>query len=132
MKKISQKRQAAKKTSRPKTTSKPSKQNDPGTTISSLADLAKKTKALATYGEQIHTRAHELDQEAHALHELSHQTATASQQMHGHHPAGGPDAGEIVTNDIQPGDGIPFPIVGIGASAGGYEAFAEFLQQIPE
>src|SRR3974390_2153532 len=37
----------------------------------------------------------------------------------------GVEAGEIVTDDKAGKKGKPFPIVGIGASAGGYEAILE-------
>ncbi len=43
-----------------------------------------------------------------------------------------PGLGELATDtDISPPRGNPFPIVGIGASAGGLEAFAEFFSALP-
>jgi two-component system CheB/CheR fusion protein len=44
-------------------------------------------------------------------------------------------AGERVpapSPEARPGEGAPFPIVGIGASAGGLEAFEQFLRNVPE
>jgi len=77
--------------------------------------------------------AHALDKNADALHasvHAAHETASAL-----HSKAAGPvpaaEGGEIVIDEKQRGKGTPFPIVGIGASAGGYEAFAEFLHTLP-
>ena len=40
---------------------------------------------------------------------------------------------ELATeSDYSPPRGNPFPVVGIGASAGGLEAFAELLAALPE
>ena len=41
--------------------------------------------------------------------------------------ADGPPADEDATADI----GVPFPVVGIGASAGGVEAVRQLLQALP-
>src|SRR5690349_10822946 len=35
-------------------------------------------------------------------------------------------------DDVSPPRGCPFPIVGVGASAGGLEAFIQFLHALPE
>jgi two-component system CheB/CheR fusion protein len=35
------------------------------------------------------------------------------------------------TEEGQPASALPFPVVGIGASAGGLEAFTEFLRALP-
>ncbi len=83
--------------------------------------------AQALYG-----KAHLLDEEADALHSSIH--ATHKQASALHTTALGPlptEGGDIVITDNERAE-KPFPVVGIGASAGGYEAFAEFLQHLPE
>jgi two-component system CheB/CheR fusion protein len=40
-------------------------------------------------------------------------------------------AGAVTVSDASPPRGNPFPIVGVGASAGGLEAFRQFLQALP-
>jgi two-component system, chemotaxis family, CheB/CheR fusion protein len=41
------------------------------------------------------------------------------------------DPGFITDNDISPPRGLPFPVVGVGASAGGLEAFTQLLRALP-
>src|ERR1041385_8062747 len=43
-----------------------------------------------------------------------------------------PDPELATENDYSPPRGNPFPIVGIGASAGGLEAFSQLLAELPE
>src|SRR5581483_4904704 len=43
-----------------------------------------------------------------------------------------PDPKLATETDFSPPRGTPFPIVGIGASAGGLEAFAQLLAALPE
>ncbi len=52
--------------------------------------------------------------------------------MHRQPPPDSADTTEIVTDDKSRGNGQPFTIVGVGASAGGYEAFGEFLTNLPK
>lgn len=40
-------------------------------------------------------------------------------------------AEETVTEDAEPGQSVSFPIVGVGASAGGLEAFTQLLKALP-
>ncbi|HYZ87080.1 MAG TPA: chemotaxis protein CheB, partial [Bryobacteraceae bacterium] len=51
-----------------------------------------------------------------------------------HKPEGNPvsPAAHVTESDISPPRGNPFPIVGIGASAGGLEAFGQLLAAMPE
>src|SRR5271166_2460364 len=42
-----------------------------------------------------------------------------------------PTKGDVVVAEIQPGSGTSFPIVGVGASAGGLEAFTQLLNALP-
>lgn len=41
------------------------------------------------------------------------------------------DAAHVTESDVSPPRGVPFPIVGIGASAGGLEAFGQLLRGLP-
>src|SRR5688500_7640139 len=43
-----------------------------------------------------------------------------------------PDPGLATETDYSPPRGNPFPIVGVGASAGGLEAFLQLLSAVPE
>ncbi|MEP6716609.1 MAG: chemotaxis protein CheB [Terriglobia bacterium] len=43
-----------------------------------------------------------------------------------------PSAGRAAETDYSPPRGNPFPVVGIGASAGGLEAFTDLLRHLPE
>jgi two-component system, chemotaxis family, CheB/CheR fusion protein len=54
------------------------------------------------------------------------QESDGQQPEQEHHPAA-----PITPTDTSPPRGNPFPIVGIGSSAGGFEAFTEFLAAIP-
>jgi two-component system, chemotaxis family, CheB/CheR fusion protein len=55
------------------------------------------------------------------------QDATVSSNGHAH-----PDPELATETDYSPPRGNPFPIVGIGASAGGLEAFAQLLAALPD
>ncbi|MFO1498195.1 MAG: CheR family methyltransferase [Verrucomicrobiota bacterium] len=102
--------------------SSPSKEN--------ASEAAQQVVASA---RQLYGTAHELDRQADALHasaDAAHQAAHSLHEAATPLPPGG-ESGAIVVDDKRAGGGEPFPIVGIGASAGGYEAFAEFLRQLP-
>src|ERR1044071_1007035 len=45
--------------------------------------------------------------------------------------SGGLNAGDVASASEDPHPEIPFPIVGVGASAGGLEAFTQLLQHLP-
>ncbi|MGH7971694.1 MAG: chemotaxis protein CheB, partial [Limisphaerales bacterium] len=68
--------------------------------------------------------------ELHSAADIAHSTAYAL-----HRPGDGAVAQEpedIVTNEMPQKPAVPFPVVGIGGSAGGYEAVADLLRQIPK
>src|SRR5205814_1625796 len=50
------------------------------------------------------------------------------------HPTAGqhPDPEFLDQDDVSPPRGRPFPIVGVGASAGGLEAFMQLLRALPD
>jgi two-component system, chemotaxis family, CheB/CheR fusion protein len=89
-------------------------------------------RAVSASAREIFGKAHQLDESADSVDaeaRAAHQIASAvHSQTAG--PAPAPEGGEIVIDEKQRGKGTPFPIVGIGASAGGYEAFAEFLRNL--
>lgn len=125
------KRAPAKPAPKNRTGAKPARR--PAPPKQSLAGEAKRTsQQIAANAEKLFDTAHELDRRADELHtsiDAAHQTA---QSLHGTAAQGaaGAEASAIVTDDKRQGKGKPFPIVGIGASAGGYEAFAELLRHL--
>lgn len=94
------------------------------------ADSAERVRAGT---EELHEKAHLLDLRADALHASIRATHQAASQLHSPsaQPLSGSDAQEIVIDDTPWRKSQPFTIVGIGASAGGYEASAEFLLHMP-
>jgi len=82
--------------------------------------------------EKLHGNVGRLEHQAEEIHhsiDEAHHTADA---LHEHAvDARGTDLPALVTDD-EPRKATPFPIVGIGASAGGYEAFADFLTNCPK
>lgn len=91
------------------------------------------TDQIVAGAQKLYQKAHELDVQADALHMSIDATHQAARALHGKTSpvAAGVDSGAIVVDDKRQATGKPFPIVGIGASAGGYEACAEFLRQLP-
>src|SRR5437870_2781449 len=81
-------------------------------------------RAHALYGqvEKAHFKAYELHRSAEQVHHSVWKTESI--------PLISGELADIVTDEHQRPK-APFPIVGIGASAGGYEAFTEFLSALP-
>ena len=132
MRKTSQKRRrAGKSAARSRTRTKA-----PGPVTRQKADAAQASQAageITRASRELFARARALDQQADLVHhgiETVHERARA---LHDQGPpaAPGTESGDIVVDDKLGHEGKPFPIVGIGASAGGYEAFAEFLRELP-
>jgi two-component system CheB/CheR fusion protein len=101
---------------------------------SKKASPSETAKTIAVGAQELYEKAHLLDHQADALHSSAHFVHELATNIptKGDLPLSGPDGAEIVTDDKQSGKGKPFAIVGIGASAGGYEAFADFLQNLPK
>ena len=87
------------------------------------ADVLERSHKLHAASDLVHTRSEDLHGSIHQMHEDLEQRNLG--------PAPGPEPVELVTDDNQSGNGAPFPIVGIGASAGGFEAFNEFVAHLP-
>src|SRR5258707_10589351 len=82
--------------------------------------------------EQLDGNVSRLEHQAEELHHPIDQAHHMADALHGHAAeARGTDLPALVTDD-EPRKATPFPIVGIGASAGGYEAFADFLTNLPK
>jgi two-component system CheB/CheR fusion protein len=112
------------------TSRKSSKGSKPGAgKKASLGEIAKRITAGA---QGLYEKAELVDEQADALHVSGDAVdeLAANLREQAEQPVSVGDGGEIVTDDKQVGTSKPFPIVGIGASAGGYEAFAEFLQYL--
>jgi two-component system CheB/CheR fusion protein len=105
-----------------------------GAGIAKRPDLAQTAQRIAAGAEELYDKAHHVERQADALHGSIDSTHRAAKALHGKAaPIIGSETGDIVIDDgKQTGKGKPFPVVGIGASAGGYEAFAEFLQNLPQ
>src|SRR5215831_16174644 len=88
-------------------------------------------KALAE-AEQLFGKSHEVDKEADELHqsirEMRERVQSGGALSRGAGLAA--ETSAIVVDEKAEADGKPFPIVGIGASAGGFEAFTDFLQAL--
>src|SRR5262249_39295202 len=91
--------------------------------------LAEKTKRLVAGAEHLHSTADIVHKKADQLHKMIHAVNQGESIRQKQHPAG-PET-DIVTDDGHRGKPKSFSIVGIGASAGGYEAFADMLTQLP-
>ena len=95
--------------------------------------LLESAETVASGAQELFEKAHLLDQKADALHMSAHKLhVKASKVPTAEDYVSMPDGGDIIIGDEKDGNGKPFAIVGIGASAGGYEAFAEFLQHLPK
>lgn len=86
-------------------------------------------KALSS-AQEVFNKAELLDKKADTLHGALDETHL---KVQGRGAAGaGSEISEIVVDEKAKVDGKPFPIVGVGASAGGFEAFTDFLVSLPK
>lgn len=95
-----------------------------GSAENQVAKVLSHAEKLHDRADEVHTKADELH---HSIREMRHVVR---------HPGVSSnlniEASAIVTDEKRVGKGVPFSIVGIGASAGGYEAFTEFLMHLPK
>lgn len=94
------------------------------------APIPASAEQVASGAREVLTKAHQVDQQAKAL----HRKVRAARRVALPHGAAAakPDSAELVIDEKPEGKAKPFLIVGIGASAGGFEAFGEFLQHLPK
>lgn len=83
-------------------------------------NLTASAKASAEGAKEVYRAVDELHQKAEALHQAIHDVE---------HNV---EAPELVVDEKDDDQAKPFPVVGIGASAGGYEAFTDFLGALPK
>jgi two-component system CheB/CheR fusion protein len=88
--------------------------------------VASRAKDLHEAADRVHRRADQL----HKFADEVHQNLEGSPQQHA--PDSAAPALEIVTAETETRKSKLFPIIGVGASAGGYEAFADFLAKFPK
>ena len=96
---------------------------------SSAAEISREAERIAADSRKLYSRAHEVQKKSDEVHhgiEDLHRAVSAT-----HDGLDASEATEIVTHERSGGDGKPFTIVGVGASAGGYEAFDELLTKLP-
>lgn len=89
-----------------------------------VAAVLTDAKKLQTNVGELHLKARELHQSVRDVHKASQGVDLL------HSPAS--DRVDLVTEEKQPGGVAPFPIVGVGASAGGYEAFSNLVRHLPK
>lgn len=112
-----------------KTAAKPSRK-----ALAAESEASETARKIVSGAQQLYGKAHALDQKADELHtsiDAAHQTAWSWHAEATSDP-GAPESGAIVLEEKGRAKGKPFPVVGIGASAGGYEACAEFLRKLPD
>jgi two-component system CheB/CheR fusion protein len=85
---------------------------------------------VLTGAQQMYAQVDKIHAQADELHHSLEDVHQAVHQSHEAHIRGGEPA-LLVTDDGERPQPRPFPIVGVGASAGGYEAFTELLSQLP-
>jgi len=102
-------------------------------TASEAAELQEAACKALSDAEQLYQKSHGSDLQADELHqsilELHEKVRSADALSRGTGVGG--EEGELVVDEQTDGDGKPFPIVGVGASAGGFEAFTDFLKALP-
>src|SRR5262249_15297820 len=82
--------------------------------------LRETAETIASGAKELYRKADFLDKQADALHMSAHAVHEKAANLPGPEAVVSlPDGGDIVIDDQQPGKVKPFPIVGIGASAGG-------------
>lgn len=96
--------------------------------------LAQVAKSIVAGAQDLYGKADRLDQQADALHHSIHDSELTAKALQGksiERKLGDAETGDIVMHDVAREKGKPFPVVGIGGSAGGYEAVAELLRNLP-
>src|SRR3954464_8286058 len=94
-----------------------------GTVKQAALQLAEGAKELVEKADMTHQGVDALHRSIHELREASGKKDSAN--------GFGEDA-ELVTEEVSASKSLPFPVVGIGASAGGFEALTELLKDLPK
>jgi two-component system CheB/CheR fusion protein len=106
--------------------------------------MAASAAEAAARAKTVQEKAHQLEHEAHEIHrdtrklEKTHglmgrvKEKAAKKESYAEAPTDGPEQDIEIAAEQQAMRGKPFPVVGIGASAGGYEAFSELLRHLPK
>src|SRR5436190_21977259 len=81
---------------------------------------------------KLHNKVDEVHAQANELHDSIHRIRLSVSKTHGELVSQPPETADIVLEEARTRKGSSFPIVGIGASAGGFEAFNDFLSQLPK
>jgi two-component system, chemotaxis family, CheB/CheR fusion protein len=126
-------KRAPKRTTQQSKTRRPSKNSPRGSKPATpTAPIGSPAREVLEAARALYGQAHRLDVQADALHAGIEATHTTAAWLHGQTAGPISQPADLVVADENGRKGKPFPIVGIGASAGGFEAFAEFLRNIPK
>src|SRR5215212_4756698 len=103
---------------------------------SAAGRLDREGKIIAASARQLLARSGDVYQAADALHEASEQTHLRAMLANRGLATGArtaPENFEVSYDNENDGPrGKPFPIVGVGASAGGFEAFGQLIANLPK
>jgi two-component system CheB/CheR fusion protein len=101
--------------------------------MSDALRLEREAAKTQSEAEEVLSRADLLDEKADNLHQSINEIheKVREQVARGEEVLAGTETNEIVVDDKPRTDSKPFPVVGIGASAGGFEAFTELLRFLP-
>ena len=94
------------------------------------AQVSDQAKSGVEDSVKLFRRAHAVDEKADDVHHAIEGLHETIHEMHA--PAAGRPGEPVIVTEEPASNGSPFTIVGVGASAGGFEAFSDFLTHFPK
>jgi two-component system CheB/CheR fusion protein len=113
---------------------RPGKSRKPSLATARMAAGRLKGEAsnVANDSRELFRSAHDVEEKSDEVHRAVDDLHRKIQDIHAQAANDSSDDADIVIEEKSRRPGTPFPIVGIGASAGGFEAFTEFLAHLPK